>query len=435
MHHQPRLADWVARRTGLTFAVRAGPGADSVGLALRLNPRRSHLLVSAVLGKYIPAAPDLIEGAAKDLANLVARRLAVGPAASVVIGYAETATALGHIVADVLRAPYVHSTRRTISGVAPAAVFCEPHSHAPSHHLLPTDAEIFKRSGPVVLVDDELSTGTTVGNTIEALHGLFPHQHYLVATLTDVRPRTDQAVLTGRLEKLGARIEVVSLLRGRIALSDTTAQRCAELIKRSFRNTESTVGRDGPPEYRKKLRRMAASWPSELPEGGRHGFSPEDRSRLGAAVHALAGRVARRVLGERLLVLGCEEFMYVPLRLALELQRCLGSNGNVLFASTGRSPALAVDQPGYPIRSRMAFPAPGFDDTGWRFAYNLTVSGVNQPFDDVICVIEHTSETRELYALGGMLDAVATACRQLLLVVVPDHRPFSGPPVPTRGSR
>ncbi|MSX05908.1 MAG: hypothetical protein F2801_06825, partial [Actinobacteria bacterium] len=79
---------------------------------LRRNPRRAHLLVSTVLGKHIPVDPDVVIGAGDELAGLVAA--AVGGSDVDVLGFAETATGLGHTVATALDARcYVHSTRRT----------------------------------------------------------------------------------------------------------------------------------------------------------------------------------------------------------------------------------------------------------------------------------------------------------------------------------
>lgn len=112
---------------------------------------------------------------------------------AVVLGYAETATGLGHSVADGLGlAPYLHSTRRPVPGVAQAGGFEEAHSHATSHLLLPEDPRLLAGSGPLVLVDDEFSTGNTVLNTIRDLHARHPRGHYVVVALVDMRSEADR---------------------------------------------------------------------------------------------------------------------------------------------------------------------------------------------------------------------------------------------------
>ncbi|MEQ4609323.1 phosphoribosyltransferase domain-containing protein [Streptomyces cavourensis] len=132
--------DWVAERLGVALE---GDGElrELLGLALRRNPKRAHLLVSNVLGKHVPQKPSVVYGAGYGLGERVRALLGAEEARrAVVLGYAETATGLGHAVADGLRdAPYLHSTRRPVAGVAPAGGFEEAHSHATSHLLLPED--------------------------------------------------------------------------------------------------------------------------------------------------------------------------------------------------------------------------------------------------------------------------------------------------------
>ncbi|HEY9441256.1 MAG TPA: phosphoribosyltransferase domain-containing protein, partial [Streptomyces sp.] len=104
--------DWVAERLGVGLA---GDGElrELLGLALRRNPKRAHLLVSNVLGKHVPQRPSVVYGAGLDLGRRVRDLLGEADARrSVVLGYAETATGLGHAVADGLgAAAYLHSTR------------------------------------------------------------------------------------------------------------------------------------------------------------------------------------------------------------------------------------------------------------------------------------------------------------------------------------
>ncbi|MGA7204747.1 MAG: phosphoribosyltransferase domain-containing protein, partial [Specibacter sp.] len=59
---------------------------ELVGLALRRNPKRAHLLVSTVLAKHIPTEPGLVVAAGELLGAFVARKLA-GDAAAEVPGH------------------------------------------------------------------------------------------------------------------------------------------------------------------------------------------------------------------------------------------------------------------------------------------------------------------------------------------------------------
>ncbi|MFE2447895.1 phosphoribosyltransferase domain-containing protein, partial [Streptomyces sp. NPDC059426] len=205
---------------------------ELLGLALRRNPKRAHLLVSNVLGKHVPQRPVIVHDAGVRLGRRVRELLGDEAAArAVVLGYAETATGLGHSVADGLAlAPYLHSTRRPVPGVATVGGFEEEHSHATSHLLLPEDPGLLASTGPLVLVDDEFSTGRTVLNTIAALHRRFPRDHYVVVALVDMRSSEDRARLDAFAADLGARVDLVAAAAGVVHLPDDVLERGAKLV-------------------------------------------------------------------------------------------------------------------------------------------------------------------------------------------------------------
>ncbi|MFI0769551.1 phosphoribosyltransferase domain-containing protein [Streptomyces sp. NPDC021218] len=205
---------------------------ELLGLALRRNPKRAHLLVSNVLGKHVPQRPAIVHDAGVRLGRRVRELLGDEAAArAVVLGYAETATGLGHSVADGLAlAPYLHSTRRPVPGVATVGGFEEEHSHATSHLLLPEDPGLLASTGPLVLVDDEFSTGRTVLNTIAALHRRFPRDHYVVVALVDMRSSEDRARLDAFAADLGARVDLVAAAAGVVHLPDDVLERGAKLV-------------------------------------------------------------------------------------------------------------------------------------------------------------------------------------------------------------
>lgn len=224
---------WVAERLGVELiGDEELPGL--LGLALRRNPKRAHLLVSNVLGKHVPQRPSVVRDAGHDLGVRVRRLLGDEEAArAVVLGYAETATGLGHSVADGLAlAPYLHSTRRPVDGVATAGGFEESHSHATSHLLLPEDPKLLAQDGPLVLVDDEFSTGNTVLNTIRDLHERHPRERYVVVALVDMRTPADRARLTAFADALGVRVDLITLAAGTVDLPDGVLAKGQELVAR-----------------------------------------------------------------------------------------------------------------------------------------------------------------------------------------------------------
>uniref|UniRef100_UPI001E44C4F2 phosphoribosyltransferase domain-containing protein n=1 Tax=Streptomyces triticisoli TaxID=2182797 RepID=UPI001E44C4F2 len=224
---------WVAERLGVELR-----GDDELtgllGLALRRNPKRAHLLVSNVLGKHVPQSPSVVYGHGFALGRRVRDLLGSEEAeAAVVLGYAETATGLGHSVADGLgTAPYLHSTRRPVPGVAPAGGFEESHSHATSHLLLPEDPALLASDGPLVLVDDEFSTGNTVLNTIRALHARYPRGRYVVVALVDMRAPSDATRLTAFAHDIGARVDLLTTASGTVRLPAGVLEKGRQLVAR-----------------------------------------------------------------------------------------------------------------------------------------------------------------------------------------------------------
>ncbi|WP_242901720.1 phosphoribosyltransferase family protein [Actinomadura terrae] len=439
--------EWVAARLGVRLAdggASAGAGlADLVGLAVRRNPRRAHLLVSAVLGKHVPTDPRLVYGSGLLLGDLVRARLRpegarggtfladalhgvdgaaarlrdslrtpAEPVDAVVLGYAETATALGHSVADALGgAYYLHSTRRPVEGFSTYGGFEEEHSHATSHLLLPGDPSALDRDVPVVLVDDELSTGRTVLNTIEALHAVRPRRHYVLAALVDLRGEDDRARMRALADRLGARIDAVALAHGRVELPEGILEAGQALVA-----DLSTRALPEAAPARFDVTRVPVQWPHGLPDGGRHGFLPAHRTLLEKELPRMGDALVGHLGGaSRVLVLGFEELMYAPLRLAEALADAL-PDVDVRYSTTSRSPVLAVDDPGYAIRTRLAFPAHDGPAGGARerYAYNVDAS-----FGTIVFVVDDVGDTNELAT--GLLEKLR-ALAPVLLVTVPSHR-------------
>lgn len=443
---------WAERRLGIDLESASGPLGlrleDLVALAVRRNPRRAHLLVSTVLGKHRPTDPDMVRGAALLLGRLVAQALgdargdavleqdggrllralngergaaadlAIAPPVDrpndlLVIGYAETATALGQTVADALDADFLSSTRRNVPSAVAGVGFEEEHSHATSHRLLPDRAELLD-AGTIVLVDDELTTGTTVLNTVAMLERIRAGRRYVVATLVDLRPPGDAGRLLAAAADLGVDLQVVALASGAVRVPEDVLARAAPLQEEPAVPPDDDGAVHG-------IEWIEDAWPRDARHHGRHGYRRTDRQRFEPALTALAGRVADRLPGGRIHVLGTEELMYLPQALAGRLAALL-PDAEVTSSATTRSPVVVVDDPEYPIRSRVVFSAHDDPDDGpgERFAYNLGAAG---GFDSIVVVVDERGRTAQLTAPTGLLPQLTTLAARVLVVVVPDGTP------------
>lgn len=481
----PWRGGFVADRLGVTIhsdPSSAVPVEDLVGLALRRNPKRAHLLVSTVLAKHVPTEPALVTSAGGLLGAFVAHELLShdagsglplsGPTATglalaaaalrtvlrgtpgsrrggitslaetlagletrvpdaVVIGYAETATGLGRLVANTLGAYYIHSTRHATPGIEPVAGFEEGHSHATSHAMVPTDPAWLDGGGPVVLVDDEFSTGSTVINTIRELHALSPHETYVVAALIDLRSAADRARFDALSDELGAKIVVTALGTGWIELGDAILDRAAELIREL-------------PQARTSAAVPAAGRLSLLELSGED-IRPVRSDRFGNAappqhhdIAAIAGQLATclTALGSQgpLVVVGCEENMSLPLAVAAQLDALMPGQ-DVCFSTTTRSPIVPVDRDDYAIAGALTFASHDLtnDGPGVRFAYNLTGTG-QRP--GTIVVFPEPGTSREAVTRDGagpkdtsgtplppLAGALTAAAGDVVVVLLPADTP------------
>jgi len=113
------------------------------------------------------------------------------PGPVLAVGLAETAVCLGQgVFEELARRPgfeglFIHSTRQRIDHPL-LCRFEEPHSHASAHLIYRSEDLDLRRVRSLVLVDDEVSTGTTLVNLAAALAEHLPRLERIVAAaLTD----------------------------------------------------------------------------------------------------------------------------------------------------------------------------------------------------------------------------------------------------------
>lgn len=310
--------DLRAGRLGITTRREDLPLEQLLDFASRQNPRRGFLFVSKVLGKHIPCCPARMRAVYDQLAD----QLVNLPGPVVVIGMAETATGLGGGVADSLSKQrgrddvlYMHTTRHHLD--APTLLsFDEDHSHAPDHILYAPRGEracLFGKAQSLVLVDDEISTGRTLGLLAKRISLHLPRLRQVVLTsIVNWLPVAQQTRLAATV---GRELGFVELLAGEFTFVAN-------------------------PDFRPVLpHRVNARQPSR--------YAREDTGRTGLLLPAEDNRLP---VGELpagpLALIGTGEFTYAPFLAAEALEQ---QGHDILFQSTTRSPILEGEAIGHKL--------------------------------------------------------------------------------------
>lgn len=355
---------------------------DLFTMALRHNnSRRSFLFVSRVLGKHIPITPPTLIDATKHLSQLWLQQN-FGSDENVisepllVIGFAETATAMGHSFFSHLRGnvSYLHSTRERPVNISPTFYACESHSHATDHDFYLSDKSLIGEAKHVLIVDDEITSGRTALELIKAIDEQYPGKRYSVASFLDWRTQKNRNAFLEGID--GREVKAVSLLRGEIL--DNTLQSPSEEFVNSWSGGKSAARWKTielpltQSEFHNESNRFSAY-------SGRFGITRDDQELLDQEIAAFGSEIRHHRAGSKTLFLGRGECMYIPLRLAME------AGDNVFFHATTRSPAWpSGDIEPYGIGNGIIFHA--LDGNSYReYVYNI----LGCDYDELFLVTEN----------------------------------------------
>lgn len=299
----------IALSTGtLELVTEQGGELDALcDFAARANPKRGFLIVSKVLGRHLPAAPAAMRGAMDRLGQQLPTDV---PGPVVVLGMAETATALGQgVFAAYLEASgrkdvvYLQSSRQIVDGATRVASFEEGHSHATTHLIQVADRDVedmVYAARTLVIVDDECSTGGTYIAVAGAMRAVMPElEQIATCCITDWSGKD-------YIQKMPLPTLALSILEGAMTWTPAVLMETPKLA-------------------------AGSNLPGHAPVTGM-------KSRAGLSAPEKASRAAVDVKpGERILVLGEGEHSYEALLVAEEVER---KGGVAAVQCITRSPAL-----------------------------------------------------------------------------------------------
>lgn len=202
------------------------------------NSKRDFLFVQKLQGKHVPARPNDILHYFEDLRVTITKHVDYDRNESIcVIGFAETATAIGQYISDNIpnKKHYYLQTTREISDKPLILEFKEEHSHA-TEQLLYGDLQKLKNCDRILFVDDEISTGKTILNFVKELEKI-KHFKYTVASFLNLQSDEDKvrfqqmeiqtrALIFGKIKDKAKKIDIECLPD----IADLTTLSCQDCV-------------------------------------------------------------------------------------------------------------------------------------------------------------------------------------------------------------
>jgi len=330
---------------------------DLTEYAARQNPKRGFLFVSKLLAKYWPSEPQAMLAMHQYLAQALSDKV---QGTSVFIGMAEAAAGLGQGVYETYlqQQPatqddtlFLHSSRYFLKD-SHYLDFQEQHSHASQFYVyVPPEnplKSLFLHAQTLVLIDDEVTTGTTFVNLITAYQKVNPElQRVLIVSILNF---VDVARQREIQELVGCELLFINALAAEIDFQKQMDYRYTDIP-----NVKSSIAC--------KREKLSLS-------GGRLGIQGE----LAWDESILQSLMQHWRAGQRVLLLGTGEFMHLAFLIALSLDK---QGWNVRVQSTARSPLLK----GEAIQEKLEF-IDNYADNIPNYLYNVRVGQYDQV---VIC--------------------------------------------------
>lgn len=313
------------------------------------NPKRSFLFISKLLGKHLPVKPEIVRSTGFLLSSLKYRfdntsfincikentqpnyNLHANDNDVLVIGFCETATALGMAVASSIEgSTYITTTREPMYGYKQLVTFEESHSHASTHYMYSNEFTLsnYKK---IILVDDEITTGNSLLHLIENLIHNSVIEEISIMTILDWRNAEQRLKFNEFSSSNKITINVYSIISGNITNTDNFVYR--NQFIHPINDKVDIINLSIFPRVKVGTAYKEQTY---LKDSGRLGITYDHILLIEEKAKDTALEISRRIkFKSNILVLGHGENIYIPSRVAayLELQ-----GYNVSFKTTSRTP-------------------------------------------------------------------------------------------------
>lgn len=350
--------------------------AELVRIAKRENnTRRKYLVVNRLQGKHIPVSPKEALQMFRSLAELI--KEAYPSERLLMVGFAETATAIGAAVAIECQAAYMQTTREVIDGVD-YLYFSESHSHATEQKLVKTDLDkIIGKTDRIIFIEDEVTTGNTILNIVRLIQKTYA-QPVSFAVASILNGMNEEALENYKNLKIPVHYLVKT--------AHDTYTEIAEQYQADGTCHICTKPQEKEVEQQKEVQQQIemqqtkeAQQPIEVQEisGWINARRLHTADTYKQACEQLWQEIQQKYgytkytketeTGRRILVLGTEEFMYPALYVGAKLEE---AGYTVRMHATTRSPIAVSKEEKYPLHTRYEL-ASLYDKNRTTFVYDL----------------------------------------------------------------
>lgn len=335
------------------------------------NPKRPYLYVNPIQGKHIPVMPSKTVNLFEYMGALLVERY---PDEQIlVIGFAETATAVGAGVAcSAQNVKWCMQTTREKYEDAEYIYFTESHSHATEQSIIINGlSDVLEEADRVAFAEDEITTGNTIVKLIDSIKSRFPNISVGYSILSILNSMTEDRIK--ELKKQGIECLYVDKIPFEYKIDS--------IDQYDYFAADDQICEDGNAYEKIKVSCMNLRYVHE-----RYEYKEAIKKYVNEVVSKYELKNEHKIL-----VLGTEEFMFPPLMVAKRIEE-LFPDKEIRFHATTRSPILVSESCGYPLNKRnklLSF----YEDDRTTYVYNLSDYDVAIILTDSNCVSDKSAKS------------------------------------------
>ncbi|MCI8805250.1 MAG: phosphoribosyl transferase [Clostridiales bacterium] len=350
------------------------------------NSKRKYLVINRLQGKHIPVSPNDAFKMFDETAKIIENNYKYNKL--LLIGFAETATAIGAALAIKLKTYYIQTTRENIENVEYLS-FSEIHSHASEQKIIKTDLDkIVRKVDRIIFVEDEITTGNTILNIINAIENAYSEK-FCFSVISLLNGMNKEAIKIYKSKNINLHY-----------LIKTEHHRYTEICEKSNINGEYNKVNISPLKIDFKTLTIKSHYINarRLTTGEYYLNSCENLwkeiiSQLEIPIY------------EKILVLGTEEFMYPALFIAHKIEN---EKNTVKCHSTTRSPISVSLQKDYPLHKRYELISL-YDDNRKTFLYDI------DKYDKIIIITDSTNTGN--IGLNSLINALDSLKNENIILI------------------